>query len=78
MTRDVLTVWTIFREPRDAPAGYRFVVRGFDIGPNGASTPHPTAQATGTLDMARRLIPPGLVRWPRDPDDDAVIVESWI
>jgi hypothetical protein len=75
---DTLTVWTIFREPRDSPPGYRFVVRGFDVGPNGESVPHPTAVAAMTLAGARAVVPPGLVRWPRDPGDDPVIVESWI
>jgi hypothetical protein len=31
-----------------------------------------------TLEEARELVPPGLARIDRDPDDDPVIVESWL
>lgn len=78
MVDDVVTVWTIFREPRDRPPGYRFVVRGFDVGPNGELLPHPTAVAAMTLAGARSMVPPGLHRFPRDSGDDPVIVESWL
>lgn len=78
MADDVLVVWTIFMDPTDAPPGFRYVVRGFDCGPNGESLPHPTAVAAKTLAIARSLVPPGLVRFPRDPSDDPKIVESWL
>ena len=78
MVDDTLVVWTIFKDPTDAPPGYRYVVRGFDCGPNGVPRPHPTAVAAYTLAGARAVVPPGLMRFARDPADDPKIVESWL
>jgi len=78
MADDVLVVFTIFQDPTDRPPGYRYVVRAFDVGPNGETLPHQTAVAALTLAGARAVIPPGLVRFPRDPTDDPKIVESWL
>lgn len=75
----MITVWVIYERPRDYPG--LFVVR----------PQHPHRDAYGdfyvtygdatthrTLEEARQVIPPGLVRVPRDPRDDPKIVESWI
>ena len=78
MADDVLIVWTIYKDPTDAPPGYRYVARGFDVMPDGTTRPHQTAVAALTLAAARRAVPVGLVRWPRSENDDANIVESWL
>lgn len=77
---DVLTMWTIYQDPSDAPSGYRFMVRGFDsVG--GKSVARHSAVAALTLELARAWIATNtsaVVRFPRSVDDDPVIVESWL
>lgn len=74
-TLDVLKIWVIFERPRDYPDG--FVVRPFLIGP-GTVTPCPFARYAKDLAGARAYLPQGLYRMDRAPDDDPVVVESWL
>ena len=75
----MLFTWTIFETPRDFPG--KFVVRSFAT--NAAPpydpipAPHPAA-VVDTLEEARAALPPGLAMIPRSPEDDAVIVETWL
>jgi hypothetical protein len=68
-----LRQYVIYEKPRDYPGG--FVVRGFSVGPG--IVPDRVAQYAQTLDAARELVPPGLFRLPRWPDDEPQIVEVW-
>jgi hypothetical protein len=76
MTTDGLDIWTITAHPADYPNDYvarRHVVKSGGSMPTGD---HYTAPTLETLQHVMRRM--GLVRIPRPPDDDAVIVESWI
>ena len=70
MSDHKLSLWTIYWNPSDHPG--RYVVRRFELD-------QPTAEAFVCLGLAqaRALIPPGLYRQERDPNDDPVIVETW-
>lgn len=73
--RDVLVMWTITYDTADFPG--RYVVRGFDITPQGPR-PHEGPIYVGpSLVEARSMVPVGSWRQVRDPADDPVIVESW-
>lgn len=73
-------MFVIYREPIDFP-GVPFVVRRWAI-LRGRALPDPDdAMPCGTLEHARVYVIsrlPGAVRFPREPDDDPVIVESWL
>lgn len=73
----VLSLWTIFERPLDAPESY--VVREFRI-MRGVAEPVPAAEAqcVATLEQARALVPPELSRIARYPNDDRCIVETWL
>lgn len=68
-------MFTIYERPRDYPDGY--VVRAADI-TAGTVTHDRAAPTAPTLAEARALVPPGLMRFERHPEDDAVIVETWL
>jgi hypothetical protein len=70
-----LTIWTIYDHPRDYPHGY--VIRPWTIGNKGPMVPGEAATAAD-LDTARTLIPDGLYRMERAPDDDPAIIETWM
>jgi len=70
-----LAFWVIYNKPSDYPN--HFVVRRQRALP-GEIVPEKLAQIAETLEEARKLIPPGLYCLGRFPDDDPVIVESWI
>lgn len=71
MGPDVLPIYTVYFDTKDYPG--RYVVRLF-------ATDKPTtwARSAETLDEVRALIPPGLVRLLRHPDDEPTIVEVWL
>lgn len=69
-----LYTYTVYAHPRDHPEGYSMTQ--WEITRTGA-----VAVATvyaSTLERARFLVPPGLVCLARNPDDDPVIVETWV
>lgn len=71
-----LATWTIFHNPTDYPG--KMVVRKF-IARNGAVIPSAEPLCIcDTLEECRARIPRGLILTPRSPEDDPVIVESWI
>lgn len=72
---DTLNIWTITDNPSDFPG--KFVARRHVVG--GASA-HPTDQhfVADTLAEIRAALPSGLICIARGPEDDPVIVESWI
>jgi hypothetical protein len=71
----LLEIWTICDHPSDHPDG--FTVRKHIVG-RGVSGPTQEMFVAPTLDEARALLPPGLMCVGREPDDDPVIVESWM
>jgi hypothetical protein len=73
----VINTYVITERPKDYP--HSFVVRRHEADPS-RNESRPTNQhcIAPTLDAARRALPPGLGRYPRDPNDDAVIVEYWL
>jgi hypothetical protein len=73
--RRQLEMWTVYHSPRDYRGQYvarKFVVDGPQYRP---TTDVFTADS---LDEIRTLLPPGLVRLPRDSCDDKNIVETWL
>jgi len=75
MPGDVLTMWSVYDHPSDYPDA--FVARKFEA--RGGITVATSDMFTApTLNELRRLLPPGLVCFPRNPDDDPVIVETWL
>ncbi len=73
---DELVIWVIYRRPRDMPdreyVMRPHVVRGTE------SEPHWIYFIAPTLEQIRAHLPPGACCLGRHPDDDPVIVESWI
>ncbi len=70
-----LSMWTVYERPMDRPDSYvarRWVVR------NGQLAATNDLHIAEDLVRLRRLLPQGLERLPRDPEDDPVIVETWI
>lgn len=70
-----LSLWAITENPSDFPG--KFVARRFIIGAGvyAVTVDHHVAD---TLEDVRAMLPGHLVRLPRDPDDEPIIVESWI
>jgi hypothetical protein len=66
-----LCIWTIYAHPSDYPAD--FVARLFTQ--HGRTDMILTADSLGGL---RGQLPPGLTCLMREPNDDPVIVESWV
>jgi hypothetical protein len=70
-----LEMYVIYYRPKDHPTLY--VLRKWNISNVGASPDDEFAMGE-TLDEIRSLVPHYCVRLERDPNDDPVIVESWI
>lgn len=77
MSETALYMWVVYKDPKDAPPGYPFMVRARRI-TAGKDEPCAEARAAKTLELARSCIPPGKVMLSRHPDDDPVIVEVWL
>lgn len=71
----ILLIWTVTTGTKDH--GNRFVARPHRID-KGGSAPLPVYLVADTLDALHDMLPPGLDRLPREPDDQAIIVESWL
>ena len=68
--------FVVYDSPSDYPG--RFVVRRF-VSTAGRVVPDPEPVAvTSTLEIAREVIPIGLVRLSPRPDDDQAISEVWL
>lgn len=75
MDEERLCGWTIYNRPLDYPN--HFAVRQWEVTDEGLVM-HAMACLYDTLEEAREGIPVGTICFPRDPDDDAVIVETWL
>ncbi|CAB3754123.1 hypothetical protein [Paraburkholderia humisilvae] len=71
MQANELPIWVIYDKPSDIPDW--FVARKWFL-----DRPTSELRLGRTLDEVRAKLPAGLYRLPRDPSDDAKIVESWI
>jgi hypothetical protein len=72
---DLLRIWTIYDHPKDQPD--QFVARLWLVG-DGKLTPTNEMFVADTIEELHRLLPSGLNMIPRSPDDDPVIVETWL
>lgn len=72
---DVLTVWTIYRNPRDYPG--RWVLRAFDVSVEGTKARSECVVAQ-TLEEVRIALPPGRVPLGRANGDDPAVYECWV
>jgi len=72
---EMLEMFIIYYRPKDHPTLY--VLRKWHIGA-GALRPDDEFALGATLDEIRSLVPDYCVRLERDPNDDPVIVESWL
>ena len=76
---EMLSVYTIYDHPKDHPT--KFVLRKSLAGSvDGKATVQHTNEyvCCDPLEEARRYVPPGLYCMPRQPEDDPVIIESWL
>ena len=65
-----LEIWVIYDHPRDDPE--MFVARMWVL-----DQPTGITFASPSLDLLRRMLPPGLHMMPRQENDDPVILETW-
>lgn len=72
---DSLELWTIYDHPTDHPDYY--VARKWIITDDGPQATNKACYGP-TLDDVRAALPPGLYRIAADPNDDPVILETWI
>lgn len=68
-------MWIVYDHPADYPEG--FLARRWLAGAM-AAEPTQTAVVGATLEAVRAQLPIGLIRLARDPEDDPVIVETWM
>ncbi len=71
-----VTVWAIYREPRDFPG--RWVLRGHEVVPGRGLRAHSFCFLADTLDEARAKVPAGAKRFRRAPGDHPAIQECWM
>jgi len=65
----------VYNHPKDFPEG--FIAR-LHLAVDGRTLPTAAVQRAGTLAELRDLLPRGLVRIARNPQDDPVILETWL
>lgn len=75
MAKNYLSVWTVFDHPTDYPEV--FIARKWLL-ISGVAVATSETVTGPTLQSVRDKIPPGLHRFPRSPEDDVYIVESWL
>lgn len=71
-----LAIWVITVNPADYPDQY--VVRQQFAGRMGVMIAREPEAVAATLEIARDVLPDGLTYFPRQPEDDPVIVETWL
>lgn len=71
-----LPLWVVYENPDDLPS--RFVSRMWLVEAGGALVGTGKIVTAPTLDAVRAMLPPGLVRLPRQDGDVPCIVETWI
>ena len=73
---NALLMYTVYHNPSDFPG--KFVVRRHAVRPGFVAAEQTAMAVCDSLDEARQALPPGLVSLGREPQDDPVIVESWV
>lgn len=73
----LLTVWVIYYGASNHPPG-KWVLRPQDAMRDGTIRPHEVFHECNSLAEARAMVPEGCVCLQRMPEDDPVIVETWI
>ena len=71
-----LNIWTIYDHPKDYPE--HFVVRRWTVRGRGYENEAHECRLADSLEEARKLVPPDSACVNRFPEDDPVIVESWL
>ena len=66
-----MNIWTVYYSPADYPG--KFVARRWIL-----DMPTTDVLVDDTLPALRERLPPGLYRMNRNPQDDPVIIETWI
>lgn len=75
--RNSLEMWTVYDHPRDFPNDY--VARKWVVNGDGSYGPDEEVMICSELEPIReRLAASGYACMPRDPNDDATILETWI
>jgi hypothetical protein len=76
--RGVVSMWTIYRRPRDYPEGY--IARAHEAGKGGSVPTDMTIRGdSDSLQMLRTVFAEaGLTCLTRSPQDDPNIVEVWL
>lgn len=72
----MLDMWVIYENPSDYPG--KFVVRLWHPGAGFLEAAKDPTAVVETLEEARKAIPEGRHRLPRQASDDPVIVETWM
>lgn len=78
--RSVLNIWVVTHDTKDFPGLYVVRIHEIEIGPGYTGYTRPTDQfhTAPSLEEIRKFIPAGMTKVFRDPQDDPVIIESWI
>jgi len=71
-----LSMWVIYANPRDFPG--KHVVRRHVSRADGTYGATDEFEVADTLDETREFVPGWAIRLDRQPEDDPVIVETWI
>jgi hypothetical protein len=71
-----LTGWSVYKRPKDYPDF--FVARRWEIRHGGDIVMTDNIIIAENLRSLRGLLPLGLTRLTREPDDDPCIVEVWL
>jgi hypothetical protein len=72
----VLSIWTVYFDPKDHPEKY--VVKRWEVGDGPDPRPTDDIFVSDSLPELRALIPPGMTMMGRFGDDDPCIVEVWL
>lgn len=67
----MIEIWVIYDHPIDFPEEY--VARKFIL-----DKPTKDMIVMPSLDEVRKMLPPGLTRLDRNPEDNLKIIETWI
>ena len=72
----VVCGWTIYYRTSDFP--HHYAVRMWWVTPESELVLAPIAALCDSLEDARAQVPAGAYRLQRDPEDDPMIIETWL
>lgn len=76
ISRDILSIWTLYDHPKDYPAG--FIARRWEVYATGPVPTDDAVMANDLETLREHFRDCGLYCMPRQPGDDPVIIETWI